>query len=120
MAESNMICIVCPMGCRMTVEAGDEIKVSGNTCSRGYAYAVKECTNPTRSITTTVKVEGAELPVIPVKTSGEVPKNMIRECMRVIREIRIEAPVEIGDVVLKNILGTGVDIIASRAAPVRK
>jgi len=113
-STNKMICIVCPMGCMMDVKIGDEITVTGNTCKRGYEYAVKECTNPTRSITSTVQVQGGELPVVPVKTAGEVPKGKIFECMSIIREIKVDAPVAIGDVLLRDILGTGVDIVATR------
>lgn len=116
--KKHMVCIVCPMGCMMEVEGTEDkassIKVTGNTCKRGYDYAIKECTSPTRSITTTVKVIDGELPVIPVKTAGEVPKEMIFDCMKVIREIKVTAPVKVGDIILEDILGTGVDIVATR------
>lgn len=114
MSKDKMVCIVCPMGCIMDVEIGDEIKVSGNTCKRGFEYAVKESTNPTRVITSTVGVNNGELQVVPVKTKGEVPKNMIMDCMKVIRKIRVNAPVKTGDVLLDGILGTGVSIVATR------
>lgn len=119
MIKKNMVCIVCPLGCTMEVEMGEEIKVAGNTCKRGLEYAVKECTNPTRTITTTVGITQGELPVIPVKTSGEVPKDKIADCMQVLRKTRIPAPVKNGEVVVSNILGTGVDIIAIRDVGVK-
>lgn len=114
MSKIKMTCIVCPMGCQMDVEVGSEIKVSGNTCKRGHDYAIKECTNPTRTITSTVAVDNGELPVVPVKTAGEVPKTMIMDCMKIIRQLRVEAPVKTGDVLLDGILGTGVKIVATR------
>lgn len=114
MNKKEQVCIVCPMGCIMNVEINGEIKVSGNTCKRGYEYAVKESTNPTRIITSTVGVNNGELPVVSMKTAGEVPKNMIMDCMKIIRKIRVNAPIKTGDVLLDGILGTGVSIVATR------
>lgn len=114
MAKRNMVCIVCPLGCRLDVEAGEGIHVTGNGCKRGIEYAVKECTNPTRSLTTTIAVDHGEIPVVPVKTAGEVPKVRIMECMKVIGRIRVEAPVRAGDILLRDLLGMGVDVIACR------
>lgn len=110
----KMVCIVCPLGCTMDVEMGEELKVVGNTCKRGFEYAAKECTNPTRTITTTVGIDNGELPVVPVKTSGEVPKDRVMACMQVLRKIRIQAPVKCGEVILQDILGTGVSVVATR------
>lgn len=115
-----MVCIVCPLGCLMNLEVNEEIKVTGNTCKRGAQYAVKECTNPTRTITTTVGVNNGDLPVVPVKTSSEVPKNMLMECMEVIRGIKVNAPVKSGDILVKNMLGIGVDIVATRDVKTEK
>lgn len=114
MTKRSMVCIVCPLGCRLDVEAEDGIHVTGNGCKRGVEYAVKECTNPTRSLTTTVAVSHGEIPVVPVKTAGKVPKGRIMECMKAIGQIRVEAPVRAGDILLKDLLGTGVDVIACR------
>lgn len=111
----NLVCIVCPQGCRLTVtEENGEYTVSGNTCKRGEAYAIKEVTAPRRVITSTVALEGGRLPRIPVKTNGDIPKEMIFTCMEEINRISVTAPVKMGDVVLADILGTGVDIVAAR------
>ena len=115
--KTELICICCPIGCAMTVEQSESgIKVAGNTCKRGDAYARSECTAPTRSLTTTVKVEGGKAYVVPVKSAGPVPKNMMFDCMKVINEASVKAPVKIGDIVIKDILGTGVDIVATNNA----
>ena len=116
MAHKNMVCIVCPLGCRLDVELdkGEVYSVKGNNCKRGADYAVKECTNPTRILTTTVAVENGDMCVLPVKSAGEVPKELIGECVSAVGKAVIAAPVKIGQVVLKNILDTGIDIVATR------
>ena len=116
--KKSLICVSCPLGCPIEVEIenGEILSVTGNTCKRGDAYARTEVTNPTRMLTTTVKVEGGNAYVVPVKTSNPIPKGMMFECMEVINKASIKAPVSIGDVVIENILGTGVDIIATNYA----
>lgn len=116
MESINLVCIVCPLGCRLTVTKEDgEYKIEGNKCPRGDKYAVKELTNPTRTITSTVKIKGGILNRLPVKTSDEIPKGMIKECMEEINNVEVTAPVKVGDVLIKNVLDTGVDIVASRS-----
>ena len=116
--KKNLICVSCPLGCPIEVEIenGEILSVTGNTCKRGDAYARTEVTNPTRMITTTVRVEGGKAYVVPVKSANPIPKGMMMDCMKVINEASIKAPVNIGDVVLENILGTGVDIVATNYA----
>jgi CxxC motif-containing protein len=118
MSEKEMICIVCPMGCRMTLIKDDNqpdgYRVDGNTCKRGYNYAIEEQTNPKRVIPTTVKIKNGILNRLPVKTNGAVPKELIFECMKVINKVEVEAPIKTGDVVVENILGTGIDVVATR------
>ncbi|MBR1810523.1 MAG: DUF1667 domain-containing protein [Clostridia bacterium] len=114
--QKNLICIACPRGCYITVDlndSGEVVSVTGNTCKRGDTYARTEMTNPTRSLTSTVKVEGGAHPVVPVKSAAPVPKGMLFECMKEINRATIKAPVKIGDKVIENILGTGVDIVAT-------
>ena len=114
--KKNLTCVACPLGCSITVElddAGNILSVTGNTCKRGDAYARTEMTNPTRSLTSTVKVEGGAHPVVPVKSAAPVPKSMLFDCMKEINQITLQAPVKIGQVVIKNILGTGVDIVTT-------
>lgn len=109
----ELICISCPMGCHLKVDV-DNKTVEGNTCKRGEIYGLNEVTNPVRVVTSTVKVNGGELPVVPVKTIGAIPKHLNFECMDIINGTVIEAPVKMGDVIIENVLGTGVDVVASR------
>lgn len=112
----NIICVACPMGCGITVELsdnGDILSVTGNTCKRGDAYARTECTNPVRSLTTTVKVSGGEHAVVPCKSAGAIPKGKIIACADYIRTVEAKAPVKIGDVLIENILDTGINVVAT-------
>lgn len=112
----NLICIGCPLGCPLTVEMeGDEVKaVSGNTCPRGDAYARKELTNPTRIVTSTVRVAGGKLAMVSVKTASDIPKGKIFDCVKALKDVEVKAPVKIGDVIVENVAGTGVNIIATK------
>jgi len=117
MKESrDLTCIGCPMGCALHVEMEDGavLSVSGNTCPRGDVYARKEVTSPTRIVTSTAVVLNGKKPRVSVKTANDIPKSMIFEVMDAINGIRYEAPVSIGDVLLKDAAGTGVDIIATK------
>lgn len=109
-------CINCPMGCLLTVtlEDGKVVKVEGNTCPRGETYAHQELTDPQRMLTSTVRVEGGALPLLPVVSKTTLPKGRIMDCAEALRSVVITAPVKTGDVVVSDILGLGVDIIASR------
>ena len=109
----ELICISCPMGCHLKVDAENKT-VTGNTCKRGEMYGINEVTNPVRVITSTVRVGNGELPVVPVKTNNPSPKGLNFKCMEEINKAVVNAPVKIGDVVIKNVLGTGVDILATR------
>nr|WP_294469354.1 DUF1667 domain-containing protein [uncultured Sellimonas sp.] len=112
----QLTCISCPMGCPITVEMedGQIINVTGNTCKRGEVYARKEVTSPTRIVTSTVKVKGGTADMVSVKTKEDIPKDKIFDCIRALKGIEAEAPVQIGDVILKDAAGTGVDIVATR------
>ncbi len=118
MEERNLICIGCPMGCALTVVMeGTEVKsVSGNTCPRGDVYARKEVTNPTRIVTSSVLVSGSKTgaKTVSVKTASDVPKGKIFEVVRALKGVTVEAPVKIGDVVVSDVSGTGVDVIATK------
>ena len=114
---TELTCIRCPIGCQITVtqdETGKVIDIMGNTCPNGYKYAGNEVVNPTRIVTSTVRVEGGELPVVSVKTAGDIPKGRMMDCMREIDKVTVKAPVAIGDVVISNCLGLGVNIVATR------
>ena len=112
----ELTCIGCPMGCPLivTMEAGEVISVTGNTCKRGDVYARKEVTNPTRIVTTTVRVLNGTEKVVSVKTKEDIQKSRILDCIRELKEVTVTAPVEIGDVVLHDVAGTGVDIVATK------
>lgn len=111
----KLVCIECPVGCEMEVEEVEgEVKVKGNRCPRGEKYAIQEMRNPRRMLTTTVFVEGGIYPLLPVRSDREIPKGMVRECVKELSKIKVKAPVKMGAVVAKNICKTGVDIIASR------
>ena len=112
-----LTCIGCPLGCQITVEleGSTVVSVTGNTCPRGEAYARKEVTAPARIVTSTVRVRNGNIPMVSVKTEGEIPKEKIFDCVRALKAIEIEAPVSIGDVILKDAAGTGVAIVATRS-----
>ncbi|HAZ06363.1 MAG TPA: molybdopterin oxidoreductase [Acetobacterium sp.] len=114
--KKEMTCIVCPIGCQMTIEekADGTYEVTGNTCKRGPKYAINEMTNPTRVIPTTVVIKNAMLPRLPVKTAEPIPKGQIFDAMAAINQVVVEAPVKTGDVVIKDLLGLGNDVVATR------
>ena len=113
--KKELICIACPMGCHLEVDIDNDYTVTGNQCKRGGIYGKKELTNPTRIVTSTVKISGGLYPRIPVKTSGEVPKNLIFGVMNEMLAIQLKSPVNVGDVIIENVLNTGVNIVASRS-----
>jgi CxxC motif-containing protein len=115
------LCIGCPLGCRLEVdtgESGEIIEVRGFSCKRGDEFARQEHVDPRRQVTTTVWIEGARWPRLPVKTSGTVPKEMLGEVCRVLWDVRVQAPVALGDVIVADVLGTGTDVVATRSMPV--
>lgn len=116
MSTQELICIGCPMGCNLTVTTAEDhsLTVTGNTCPRGEDYAKKEMTDPRRIVTSTVRVKGGHLPAVSVKTAADIPKGKIADCMKALKTVTVEAPVSIGQVILKNVAGTGVDIIATK------
>lgn len=116
MTNRELTCIGCPMGCILEVQLdGTEVvKVTGNTCPRGKDYGIKECTNPTRIVTSSVAVENGVETVASVKTERDIPKEKVYDVIRLLKDITIKAPVNIGDVVLENIFNTGVNIIATK------
>ena len=114
--RKELTCIGCPMGCLVSVELSDGAigEISGNSCPRGKDYAEKELTHPERTVTSTIPVEGGELQMVPVKTAHDIPKDKIFEAMAHIRKARLKAPIKAGKVVIENIAGTGIDLIATR------
>ncbi len=110
---TELICISCPRGCHLKVD--NEMNVTGNFCPRGKVYAINELTNPKRMITTTVNVVDGEISRLSVASSEAVPKNMIFQVVEEIKKHEVKAPVNIGDVIVHNILDLGVDIIATKS-----
>ena len=109
--ERNITCIICPRGCGMTVkEEAGKLVVSGNSCPKGEEYAINECTNPLRTVTSTVRVSNRKDTMVSVKTAAPVPKGKMMEVMALLRQTSVEAPVSIGQVVLPEVFGTQVVI----------
>ena len=108
--EKTIICIVCPKGCHITYKDGT---YSGYTCPRGLNYAKQEMISPERILTTTVKVKGKDM-VIPVKSSGLLPKGKMFDVMKEVNKVNVSLPIKMHDVIIKNVLGLGVDIIATK------
>ena len=110
----ELVCIVCPKGCTMKIEEKDgEISVTGNSCKRGASFAVSEMTEPKRTVCTTVRTVFKDAPVIPVRVSAEIPKDRIFDVMREINAVTLSSPVGRNDVIIKNVLGLGEDVIAT-------
>lgn len=110
----HLICIVCPNGCHLDVDDENGFKVTGNRCQRGAEYGKTELTNPTRVLTSTVKISSASHRRCPVKTDGPIPKGKLFEAMDVLDNVELKSPVKRGDVVINNILGTGANLIVTK------
>ena len=119
METRELTCIGCPMGCALKVEleGGQILNVTGNTCKRGDVYARKEVAHPTRIVTSSVYVTGGSIPMVSVKTKEDIPKEKIMDIMKALENVKVSAPVKIGDVVLRDAAGTGVDIVATKNVP---
>lgn len=112
----EITCINCPVGCRLSVELdnGQVVSVTGNTCPRGVTYARQECVEPMRMVTAVVPVKGSAMP-LSVKTRTPIPKKMIDACMAALADVELIAPVKLGEAVIRDVCGTGVDVIATRS-----
>jgi len=112
----EITCINCPVGCRLSVELenGQVVSVTGNTCPRGVTYAKQECVDPLRMVTAVIPVAGSDMP-LSVKTRTPIPKKLISACMQELAAVELTAPVAAGSVVLANVCGTGIDVIATKA-----
>ena len=108
----ELICIMCPKGCHLTVD--DELNVTGNTCPRGATYGKQEVTDPRRYLTSTVRLESKNHRRLPVISSGDLPKDKVSEVVKYLDTVVVKAPVNVKDVVVKDVLGLGVDILATR------
>ena len=115
--EKELICVNCPVGCRLTavIEDGKVVSVAGNRCPRGKAYAETECIRPMRILTTTVRITGGIHRVLPVITTAEIPLDRMADAMKLIRTVTVKAPVAAGEVIIRNLLDTSVDLAASRS-----
>lgn len=112
--EKVVICTVCPIGCNITVrEENDELVITGNQCKRGITYATNEYLHPVRILTTTVKVHGGDQVLVPVRSAEPLPKELLFSAMDLIRDLTVDAPIHRGDVLINNILDTGIDIVAT-------
>ncbi|AGT44725.1 hypothetical protein TPE_2251 [Treponema pedis str. T A4] len=119
--KKEFTCVSCPMGCRLTVyknEKNEDI-VEGYTCKRGIEYGLQEIKDPRRNISSTVMIEGSFLPSIPVKTSAPIPKGLIFNVMEKINGIKVKAPIKTGEIIIKNVLNTGSDIVAARTMEIK-
>jgi len=110
--NKQMICIMCPRGCHLEIDAS--MHVDGNFCQRGQTYAIEELTHPTRILTTTIKTSDHDHPRLSIKSNGGLPKSMIFEAMSEINHTTLEKHVKIGDIVVPNICHTGIDMIATK------
>lgn len=118
MKTVELTCIRCPLGCSLVAEVDEEkgvvVSVTGNGCPNGDKYARIEVVNPTRIVTSSVPVDGGDMAMVSVKTASDVPKGSMFEIMKAIRDVHVKAPVHIGDVIVHDVAGLGVDIIATR------
>ena len=109
----ELICITCPKGCHLKVDE-TTLTVTGNSCEKGAEYGKNELLNPTRVLTTTVNIEGAIHNRLPVKSNGGLPKDKLLEASKSLKDVCVKSPVKLGDVIISNILDTGIDIIACK------
>lgn len=118
MQEKTIICTVCPTGCTITLQGeGDTIALlEGYACNRGKVYATEEFTAPTRLLTSSVKVAGAAAPLVPVRLDKPIPKELLLPCMEVLKKLEVHAPVHTYDVLARDVLGTGADLVATGSA----
>lgn len=114
--KHELTCIVCPRGCLIQlIKENEEYICSGNQCKRGEVYAIQEVTEPKRMITTTVRIEGSKLKRLPVVSRSAIKKEIIFDIINELEKIIVNAPVSVNDVIVPNILDSGIDIIASRS-----
>lgn len=111
---TNLICITCPKGCHLSVDEANDYAVTGNGCPRGAVYGRNELLHPVRVVTSTVRVEGAAIPRLPVKTDRPLPKEKMAACMALLDTITAQAPIQVGTVLAANILDTDVNIVATK------
>ncbi len=120
--ESEITCIICPIGCEMTAyhKEGIITDIEGYECKKGIEYAKEELFDPKRTLTTTVIVKGGKLPLVSVKTNIPIPKDNLFEVMDALSKVEVSAPIKIGDVLVQNVLGLDADIVATKNVKKRK
>ncbi|HZJ69201.1 MAG TPA: DUF1667 domain-containing protein [Candidatus Eisenbacteria bacterium] len=118
----KVTCIMCPLGCSINIEEkqGEILDIKGHGCNRGLKFAKAEFYNPQRMVTTIVTLAGGEYPYLPVISDGEVPKECLKDCIKSLHKTRVKAPVEMGDIIIENVLGTNVNIVAAKTAKVEE
>jgi CxxC motif-containing protein len=116
---TQYLCIGCPLGCHLEVDADHEriVEIRGFSCKRGKEYAAQEHTDPRRFVTTTVSIAHADWARLPVRTQRAVPKDKLRAVCQVLQKVNVQAPIYSGEVIVRDVLGTGIDIIATRDMP---
>jgi CxxC motif-containing protein len=117
--KKHVVCVICPIGCEIdVVHDGDKIvSMEGNKCEKAQEFVRQELIEPMRILTTTVRLGGARLPVIPVRTDKPVPKRLFPHILRQLKGIELQAPVNMLDVVVSDVVNTGVNVIATRTMP---
>lgn len=112
----EIICILCPMGCKVNVEIkdGEVVKIENAGCERGRDYAVQEIEYPVRDFFTTIRVDGGRIPMLSVRSTEPVPKNMLVACASELAKIVVSAPIRLGDIIVSNMLNLGIDVIATK------
>ena len=115
--KKELVCVNCPMGCRISVEMkeGKIVDISGNTCPKGKEYAEQECIRPMRILTTTVRICHGVHRVLPVISERSIPLDLVFQAMEQVKHVEVSAPVKEGDVILDDLAGTGVKLLASRS-----
>ena len=114
--EQEITCIVCPIGCKILIRSAENQfeLLEGNKCKRGIDYARSEALDPRRMLTTSVLVKGGEWPLVSVKSSEPVPKAKVYSVLKEVKKVNVKAPVKLGQAIIKNVVKTGVDIVATK------
>lgn len=119
MEKHDIICLMCPLTCRITliIEKGKVVNITGAKCKKGEGYALQEYKSPKRILTATVKTTDKNEPLLPVRTTTPIQKNLLLRCMEMLAEKEVRQPVKIGQVIVENIMDTGIDVVATRDFP---
>ena len=118
----EITCVMCPLGCRIkaVIEGDDILTIEGNACPNGEEYVRQEIISPSRILMSVIKCRNCDMPTVSVKTDKAIPKELIWEIMRELRDVEVGPPVNVDDVIIENVLGTGVNIVATRSAVKKK